>query len=64
MRGILHMAGYSLDDGVWTKEGYDSYLDARIEEDHFRVLIESMWSELTHSRAATFLRKVQGGVSR
>ncbi len=60
MRDILDHFGYTLADGLWTKEGRKTFPDARIEEDHFRVLIESMADEAMRSRAANWLRKIGG----
>ena len=65
MRSILKLAGYKLDsDEVWRKEGAQDFPDARVEEDHFRVLIETLSEQLFHRRATNFLRKTQGGISR
>ncbi len=57
MRGILKLAGYKLDDGVWTK-GVHTVPDDRVEEDHFRVFIESMSTELFGARASAFMRRL------
>jgi hypothetical protein len=59
MRNVLVQIGYRLDHDrmVWFKEGGREFPDSRIEEDHFRVLIESMRDELFRAKAANFLRK-------
>jgi hypothetical protein len=60
LRGVLRLGGYTLgDDGVWRKEGHNDIPDARVEEEHFRVLIESLSDRLFHARAANFLRKTR-----
>ena len=60
MRTILRMSGYSLgDDSVWTK-GDHEIPDERIEEDHFRVLIETMEQGLYGAKAALFARRLGG----
>ena len=58
MRSILKLAGYTLDDGVWRKEGAPEFPDDRIEDDHFIVLIEALSNELFGERATNFLRRV------
>ena len=63
MRSVLVTLGYRLDHarGVWTKDGAaQEFPDSRVEEDHFRVLIESMSDQLLGARAANFMRKVGG----
>jgi hypothetical protein len=65
MRTVLRLAGYTLDpDAVWRKKGAaQDFPDARVEEDHFRVLIETLSDQLLGARANRFLRKL-GGESR
>ena len=64
MRSVLKLNGYSLDaDSVWRREGHPDYPDARVEEEHFRVLIEAMSDAAFGLRAANFVRKI-GGTSR
>lgn len=61
MRWVLRQAGYHFDpaDSVWKKEGaLQEFPDSRIEEDHFRVLIETLADEMAGNRAANFLRKL------
>jgi hypothetical protein len=60
MRWILGQQGYELDptDEVWRKEGAPEFPDSRIEEDHFRVLIEAMLTRVFSKRAADFARRV------
>ena len=59
MRNILRYTGYTLEeDGVWRKDGEMEFPDSRVEEDHFRVLIETLSSEMFGKKAADFMRKV------
>ena len=60
MRGILKLAGYTLVDGEWTKGGH-MISDDRIEEDHTKVLIETMEKGLFAARAKLFSQRLLGG---
>jgi len=59
MRGILRTAGYTLVNGEWIK-GDHTVPDDRVEEDHFRVLIETMGAGLHRARAQLFTRRLKG----
>lgn len=59
MRGILKLVGYVLDGGEWTK-GDHVIPDSRIEEDHFRVLIETMEAGFLRKKAQLFMRRLLG----
>lgn len=60
MRKILANFGYKLEDGVWRHPDLEqTFPDARIEDDHFRVLIETMEQKLQNTRAANFMRKLR-----
>lgn len=59
MRTILRMSGYTLEDGEWTK-GDHQIPDERIEEDHFRVLIETMDHRLFGAKARAFTKRLGG----
>lgn len=63
MRSILKLDGYTLEGEYWVKEGRESFEDSRLEEDHFRVLIESMSEKLFGRRALNFTRRVTGGMN-
>jgi hypothetical protein len=55
MRAILSKCGYELgDDSVWRKDGTQDIPDARVEEEHFKVLIETMGSEIHRETAQRF----------
>ena len=60
MRRVLVEFGYTLDpDQVWRRAGdSQEFPDSRIEEDHFRVLIETLSAKLSGVRTANFLRKI------
>lgn len=60
MRGILKLAGYDLYEGIWTK-GVHTVPDDRIEEEHFRIFIETMGKELFATRAQRFTQRLLGG---
>lgn len=62
MRRILKWAGYELDlrDEVWRKDGEPEFPDSRVEEDHFRVLIEAMQTKAFKHRATNFVRRLGG----
>ncbi len=60
MRGILKLAGYTLADGEWTK-GDHVVPDDRVEEDHFKVLIETMEKGLFATKAQLFTKRLLGG---
>ena len=60
MRTILRMAGYSRgDDDVWTK-GDHEIPDEKIEEEHFKVLIETMEQTLWGAKRAAFSKRLGG----
>ena len=60
MRTILKMSGYTRgDDDVWTK-GDHQIPDERIEEEHFRVLIETMDNNLFGAKARAFSKRLGG----
>ena len=60
MRRILRLSGYSLgDDSVWTK-GDHQIPDERIEDEHFKVLIETMETKLYGVKAALFNKRLGG----
>lgn len=62
MRWLLERGHWEFNAATkeWEKEGYDSIPDHRIEEDHFRILIETVVQETGHSRAAGWLNKLGG----
>lgn len=53
------MRGYEKgEDEVWRKEGSEHEIpDDRIEEDHFRVLVETMVGETYRARVGRLLQK-------
>lgn len=57
MRKILRQMEYTLVANEWVK-GDHMIPDARIEEDHFRVLIETMEKGLLRKRAQLFTRRL------
>lgn len=59
MRGILRLAKYELNDGVWEKEGRDPIPDSRVEEHHFKTLIETMHIETMSSKAVNFIKRTK-----
>ena len=59
MRTILEKAHYELEDGVWRKDDHE-IPDDRVEEKHFKVLIETMGRELSASRVTTFFKTLEG----
>jgi hypothetical protein len=62
MRWILHRVGYKRDQGdmVWRRGPDDpEFPDERVDEEHFRVLIESMAHEMWSRRAKLFSRKME-----
>lgn len=54
MRSILKLRKYELgEDGVWRKDGSEHEIpDDRIEEEHFKVLIETMSAEALRAKAS------------
>lgn len=60
LRTVLRLAGYTLADGEWTK-GDKVFPDVRIEEDHFKVLIETMSEGLFSKKAQLFTKRLLGG---
>ena len=62
MRGILHARGYKRDEnGVWRKEGSEHAIpDDRVEEEHFKVLIETMVSETMSWRVNRLMNRTRG----
>lgn len=60
MREILRMNGHVLEeDGVWRRPDDPFEVpDERIEEEHFKVLIETINSRLFGQRAANFLKRI------
>jgi hypothetical protein len=59
MRTILRLYGYTLEDGEWTK-GDHVVPDDRIEEEHFKVLIETMEKKLFNPKAKAFAKRLGG----
>lgn len=60
MRLILKQIGYQLEDGVWRRSPDDpEFPDTRVEEEHLRVLIETMGREIWHGRAQRMLRRLE-----
>lgn len=59
MRNILRQTGYTLTEGVWTK-GVHTVPDDRLEEDHFRVFIETMEKSVFAEKARLFTRRLLG----
>lgn len=61
MRRLLVVLGYKLDDETWGRNPEDpTFPDARIEEEHFRYLIETMAAEAKIARAKLFERMIGG----
>lgn len=61
MRRILHTLGYRQRDRVWRRGPEDpEFPDERVEEEHFRVLLESMHGEYMRARLSMFQRKIGG----
>lgn len=59
MRRILHTVGYRVVAGEWRRGENDPvFPDSRVEEDHFRVLIEAMHREVVGAKVARFMRKI------
>lgn len=59
MRNILRQTGYTLADDEWSK-GDHVIPNSRIEEDHFRVLIETMEKSVFAEKARLFTRRLLG----
>lgn len=59
MRNILRLAKYELEeDGVWRKNGGPEFPDDRVEEHHFKVLIETLQSEVFKGKADNFMNRI------
>ena len=57
MRKILERAGYELEAGVWVRDGHE-IPDDRVEEEHFKVLIETLERRLVADRLNRFFERV------
>lgn len=58
MRTILRRSGYQLgDDEVWRK-GDHEIPDAKVEDEHFRVLIETLEVQLLRPRVKAFMERL------
>ena len=62
LRYLLQKMGWARDphSAEWRKDGHEPIPDERVEEDHFRVLIETLWHEAMVARAQVFKRRLQG----